>query len=304
MNAYQHSSAIKKLRPIHQRCGAVYVAFLDVDNTWSGTPQEQQTVRDLLERRDYLVIPVTNRGSELCLSSKANPDKKAALQGLLDCDIVAASLGTELLVKQVPGGYRADEEYHRGLPIVQTWQKKLQRLVRRYTPAYSFITHYLDIPVLRVELIFNQLSAALRFREELLRDSAASSLHITRDKQTIILTPAHFSKEDAVQRILKALGRMVPAATRDFHLLFAGDSVSDLAMGLAAGPGTHATFLIPGGASLAREWRQTISEKVSVVSQGVYWLPSVHRYVVIGDEAFAGTAGPQTLIAWLNKGQH
>lgn len=303
MDAYESSSAVKKLLEAKQQKGPLRLAFIDIDNTWSGNPKDQQTVRDLLENNNYVVVQITNRGSDICLSSEIDPAQKTALQGLLDPDILAASLGTELLIKQVTGAYQADAEYLSKLPpAIQDWQGNIRQLVQHYTPApYSFRTHYLDIPVFRVELECDSPQVAEKLMAELTRDPASASLHVAHDNSTLIITPRGFSKEDAVERILNALSRTLHASAGNFHLLFAGDSDADVAMGLSSGRDSEATFVIPGGASINEIVKLTKLGKIDMVSQGVYWFPNATRHVVVGDEAFPGTLGPQTLIAWLRQ---
>lgn len=302
-DAYRHSAAVKKLQQAKAQKKPLRLAFLDIDNTWSGKPADQQQVRDLLENNNYVVIQVTNRGSDLCLSSAIDPAQKTALQGLLDPDILAASLGTELLVKQATGAFQADAEYLRKLPASnRDWRAAVSQLVQRREQSNPpFTTHYFDLPVFRLEADFETHLSATQFAQRLDREATAASLHVARDNSTLIITPQGFSKENVAEHIIDALSQAVKVPRRSFHALFAGDSAADAALGLEAGKETHATFLIPGGASLAPELKLTKSEETDIVSEGVYWVPNAKRHIVIGDEAFPGTVGPRTLIAWLMR---
>lgn len=291
MNAYTHSTALAKLKQAREQRQPLRLACLDIDGTWAGPPEEQQTVRDLLETQGYAIAEITNRAAELCLSQIPAGPQRPELAGLLDPDIVAANFGTELLLKQTTATYQGDEEYHRRLPQApQKWQARVDQLLNRYQqPDTPFTVHYRSLPVFRLETKCRTPRAAQQIADQLRRDSA-HSLHVACDEKSVIITPAGTSKEDAAERIITALLQELNTAPYNLNLLLAGDSAADAVMGLSSGQGTNAVFLIPGGASLAHKLKMTKMEKDGML-----------RPVVIGDEVFPETVGPQTLIAWLRQ---
>lgn len=121
-------ASLKKYQVAHQ---PLKLAFLDVDGTLTGTPEEQVAVRALLEQQGYHLVFVTHRSSELCMSRTpgTNADE---FQGLLDPAVIAGKLGNEIVVRQNDGTYRVDEAYAKPVGSVPNdWPAHKQEAVDR-----------------------------------------------------------------------------------------------------------------------------------------------------------------------------
>ncbi len=302
MKAYKHSTAMERLLAAQRAAQTLQIAFLDLDGTWAGPPDDQQTVRDLLEASRYVICHVTSRPAEACMSwrerarsspairrrphATVDPATVAELRGLLDPDIIISSSGIEILLKQTAGGYHLDELYQRRRPRPpQAWRDTVQPLLAAATPRFTFTITDNEARDCRLKLVSESEQQTANLLAYLNHAPAATRFHFARDHQNIFITPATMSKEDAVNHVVTTLTALLQIPARQLSLLLAGDSTAEEAMGLQAGPDSPAVVIIPGGASLA----------------GVYRVPNQSRLVVVGDQAYPGTRGPQTLIAWLQS---
>lgn len=278
MNTYTNSKAVAKLKQAKQQGSPLRLAFLDIDGTWAGTPQEQDIIQQVLGKNGYVITAVTNRASELCADFKT--------------DILAASFGTEMLVRQMSDNYEIDQSYYDRLPPdVKKWQASVQAFLKPLEhEGYTLTFHHLSSSNFRLEVSLEDTATARKLQEKLRPNQQATAFHIAHDQNVLIITPAGTSKKDAVDHIVNRLSQEVSVPPQDLNLFIAGDSTADLPMGLEAGAGTQAIFLIPGGAALAQEENVTRIEKNGTL-----------RSVVIGDKDFPGTVGPATLIAWLRQ---
>lgn len=345
MDAYQSSTLLAKLREKQHQRLPLRLACMDIDSTWTGSVSDQTAVRDLLESHGYVIAVVTNRTSEICISweerGKSSPQAQSRppakfrfpnpqlyqtidprevpeLSGLIDTDIIASTLGTELVLKQASGGYQVDNTYVKRLPASpENWHAKVGQLLRECAnQGVEFSLHHpLDVAPtpLRIEAITKNRQQRDLLVEALTQVNTPTFLHITYDNLTVIVTPAQVSKEDAVNHLVQMVTQLTPVPPQNLHVFFAGDSVADQLMGFSSAPGTQATFLIPGGAYLADELgskkfaglktQMTKTRNGATLPAGIYWFPKTSRYIVIGDEAFPGTVGPETLIAYLSQDQ-
>jgi hypothetical protein len=314
MNAYRRSTAVALLQAAKDAGQPLRLAFLDIDGTWAGSPEEQQTVRDLLEENRYVVAAVTSRLPDMSLSrTRREAADAAALQGLLDPDIIVGATGTEILIKQAAGDYELDESYWPRLPpSPEEWYRQVDNLLTQ--PQYrdfSFRAQRLAPPGVRVEVVLPDQPSAVRLRELLQADNTASPFFIDREKSHLFITPARMSKADGVDHVISTLCELLNLKAKSLITLFSGDAALDAAMGFFAGEATQGVFIIPGGASLYQELKEpalaylqrqlTKEGKRDTLSRGVYRLTPKPRWVILGDEAFPGTYGPQTLIAWLRQ---
>lgn len=71
------------------------------------------------------------------------------------------------------------------------------------------------------------------------------------NKFSVYLTPRMGNKARAVERIISELATELKRPREDFHVLIAGDSFPDLAIGLCGGLDIEATFLLVGGSRLS-----------------------------------------------------
>lgn len=319
--SWTNSLALKKLRGYQAKVKPFRLAFLDIDDTLAGDPADQQKVRAALEEHSYVTACVTNRDLELNLSLTAFQQSTPAISkrdygdidrstlssfaGLLDADIIASSLGEEIAVKQVSGGFLLDDHYQ---PIIArnhaAWHAFIAELIQWAGQVTGQqVAHPRPTRHLRVQITFDTLTAKKIFEQtvEHLRATVAgdsafakalADLTLTDESDpdtdppyfSLLIAPASVSKKNAVEHIVSTLAASIKAPRSQFEVLIAGDGPSDLPMGLHGAAGTKATFLIPGGGRLAREP-----------------LPAHDRAVVIGDQAFPGTAGPATILAWLTN---
>lgn len=232
---YQQAAALTKLKAAQTSGRPLKLAFLDIDGTVTGAPNDQVAVRTLLENSGYVIVFVTHRSSELCLSQTALTSADE-FKGLLDPDIIAGKLGNEIVVRQIDGRYKTDASYTK--------------------PVSSSPEEW----------------------------------------------PPH--KQEAVDHIVAALCSQLSISPADFLILLVGDNLPDLPMGLLSAAGSRATFIIPGGALLRK---LLFSEPylsqypLTPEENGFYHFSPTNRGVVVGDEAFPGTTGPTTLLAWLKN---
>ncbi|MEK7557017.1 MAG: hypothetical protein AAB538_03510 [Patescibacteria group bacterium] len=366
---YQHSSALQKLRQPHQGGQPLQVAFLDIDGTFSGTPSEQQALRDLLETRGFVVVLVTARTSETCITKEARekssaeirqrplanlvsyatgklkpgyPEETPAFTGLRDPDAIIGTLGGELAVRQVTGGYAADESYlAQAGAAPNEWRSQVVETLHRLeqTRGVSFGSlnpnevgehyrqgkHGVYFPQYRIETCFESLheqetfaSALAEVQVQETTPAVIKQLTLTHENAFAATPPVYktyiqpqgMKKVDGVNRVYRQLHvNLSPSAK--IEVLIAGDSPADLEMGLYGAPKSQATFLIPGGAMLYQDLqsetlhniRQQMTKRQNndTITTGVYQFPNTSRQVILGDEAFPGTVGPQTLMAWLGQ---
>lgn len=282
--AYSASTALYKLQQARKSKLPIRIAFIDIDNTWTGTPETQVHMRQLLESKHYVIGVVTNRTSEMSMSWREraktsfdaqrpvakffspttnkyevrDPGSVVELQGLLDPDIMITTSGIELLIKQRIGGYLSDKSYIDHLPkFVEQWRDELTNAIKSIEKQrVNFTSHQpLDInaPDFRVEL----RSATSQDRDHLVnalfKNLSKSLFHVTFDRLSVVITPAWMSKKHAVDHVFATFVKLLGILPENFFLLFAGDSMADAAMGLESGQGSQATFVIPGRASLAKE---------------------------------------------------
>lgn len=153
---YQAGSAIQKITDLLSLGKRIRLAFLDIDSTSTGTPASQQHVRDTLEEKGYIVIFVTARTSELCISwgqrklsservqrrlpalvqhqgkqmTPLDPATLPAFRGLIDPYIIASTNGSEVLIQQASGGYEYDDNYYELMDVEEKeWRNQTSTLI-------------------------------------------------------------------------------------------------------------------------------------------------------------------------------
>lgn len=376
---FQNSSLYHALKLNSETGQPLRLAFMDIDASWTGTPEEQVALRQELEKQGYIIAFVTARTSELCMSwgqrdkssaivnnrptaklvrnpqtgtrTVIDPAALPSMAGLLDPDIIAASSGAELLVHQRSGGYEYDEEYADSFTFdSDQWRNYAVQLLRtievtagksvgalhKIENVENYYAGKTDItpPLNRVQITFESRDARNLFistLKALQKNPPANSnpnfqamlaaSHVIdesnpyapRPRFALYLVPAGLSKAVPVNRVMAATAQLLAISPEKFETLFTGDSPPDLAMGLATAAGTQATFVIVGGARLARYIKENKTEFLEPEFQdiqknleptgttGHYIYKPTNRNVIIGDEAFPGTIGPQTTLAWLKN---
>lgn len=331
---YGKSTAVAKLQAIKNR-QSPRLACLDVDGTLTGQPAIQAEVRSLLEKQGYVIVFLTARTPELCMSGSerrradptlfthlttlpavhrspwlmVDPATVETFNGLLDPDIIA-SLGGAIAVKGATG-YARDETHHQLSPSDDTaWQNAILREVHHAAGAQA--AHISVVP-LRFRLQLDFASAAAkdevlgRLEKELADPHGPPAVVIDNThpgdpepQYTAFVVSPHATKEAMLNRVVSALTALSGLPQQPLDLLIAGDGQPDAQMGLSGAPDTHATFLIPAGARLTAYLKRQYGNQLQPHAQpGWYTFTPTGRTVIIGDEAYPGTEAVSTMRAWL-----
>lgn len=325
-DAFQNSLVLKELRQSKLAKQNFRIAFLDVDDTWTGKPAIQKRLRDELCKRGFSIVCVTNRASELCMSwqardkssrevrssydkGKIDPATLPEMTGLLDVDIIIASLGGELLVKQNHGGYEIDGEYVNAIPYSSLdWRLFVQKLLT--TISHKARALFLER---RVQLFFDTKKDRDQFTKNFLalqgkiltgpmkiaRLIDESNEYAKTSTFSVMITQDHVNKISGVDRVMHIL---TEAGANHVEVLLAGDGPPDVEMGLFGAIGAKVIFVIPGNARITPFFKDKYSHSLQLQSkQGWYSFGNDSRTVIIGEEAFPNTQGPETLLALLNN---
>lgn len=270
-----------------------------------------------------------------------DPASFPSMQGLLDPDVLAPVLGGELLIKQINGGFAVDEKYAKSIPYSSTiWGDYGARLADQLTISLGTIAPQVLLAKYWVQVSFQTAREKNAFvttvrelqqraeppvgydqdffamvKETMLTDE--SHPHANPPSFAVFITHKNVHKMAAVDYVMQVLTDALALPARQIEVLLAGDGPSDLRMGFYGAAASKATFLIPGGARLARylirrdmsfidpEFSAVPNQLVPRTNQrGYYHFAPTDRTVILGDEAFPGTNGPETLLAWLDAAPH
>jgi len=153
-------TAIRKLKERQAEGLPLRLAFLDIDETISGTPAEQTQVRKLLDDKGYVTIFVTSRSAEMVMSTDAYGKSKHELQrpepklgkndsgrtvafadtlsvetALYDPDIIISSTGTDILTRQENGSYSQDKIFRKNeLRASKEWRNDTLKVLQHIDP--------------------------------------------------------------------------------------------------------------------------------------------------------------------------
>lgn len=153
-------TAIRKLKEQQAEGRPLRLAFLDIDDTISGTPEEQTHVRELLDDKGYVTIFVTSRSAEMTMSEDAYGKSKHGLQrpepklgkndsgrtvafadtlsvetALYDPDIIISSTGTDILTRQENGSYSQDKIFRKNeLRASKEWRNDTLKVLQHIDP--------------------------------------------------------------------------------------------------------------------------------------------------------------------------
>lgn len=165
------------------------------------------------------------------------------------------------------------------------------------------------------------ISVPEEVRHELTNIKVTDDSNPEKGRYSLYLTPNRGWKANAAEYITTQITNELSdlgIQKGDLHLLIAGDSLPDVGMGLEGGLGTDAEFLIAGGSRLtdlfSGRTRDFAGRDLSMLlkrlhevqgEKGKYTfktpLVKNERGVIIGDLAFPGTTGPDTILAYLNQ---
>lgn len=324
---YENSSVRKKLSQNFIK----RLAFLDIDSTLSGNNQASSAVRKKLEEKGFVISFVTSRTEEMVMSCQAFEKSKKYLfsrpkpllniknnrhyyidpqitesKSLVDPDIIIGSSGTQILIKQLDGGYQTDKSFLKHLyQQPDAWRKKTLKLLEKFKPKFAFrlsaiekpehytkqITNVFP-PQFRIKLEFAKVAEKEKFQEIL---SKIDSVHVvddsnySRDKLTLYLMPKNSGKAQATEHTIDQICREFAITQQDLEILIAGNSFPDLEMGLHTGLRSQVTFILVGNLRVSE----------SLLKQTKHFTNK--RKFVIGDQLFPGTKGPETILAYLNN---
>ena len=268
--------------------------------------------------------------------------------GLIDPDVIAGSTGTNIFLRQESGGFTQDLDYREKLGIcsehfresVLNFIRILNRNKKMCTVASiedkeNYKKGITDVfpSEFRVSVEFENINDKKLFAETLksikkgknariisrfLDHEIISKIKFTADgygkvgKIRGYITPTYADKGASVDQILSMVEKYASIDRSQMELLFAGDAFPDLSMGLNAGLGTRAKFILVGGSRLssyltqqeiwdfAGEGLRVIKERLFPTAQQGYYSyttdDSLSREVIIADLAYANTQGPQSIL--------
>lgn len=140
--------------------------------------------------------------------------------------------------------------------------------------------------------------------------------HPQKQQFAIEITPQRGGKLNSVNHIIKTVRAMLPTNRPPLEILIAGDKYQDLRMGLKAAQGAKVTYIIPGGATItealihkskctfAGEDFTNIRSQLRQQKTGryLYGISGAEtRQVIIGDEAYLGRIGVETIYSFLQE---
>lgn len=316
IQVYDQSSILQKLikQKIYGR--HLKIAFVDIDSTLTGHTTVTKKTRIKLEKLGYAVVFVTARTEEMVMSKseyeksltlglrRPKPllgryngkhvyiDPKEVNTNLVDPDIIIGSTGTQIVVKQIYGGYSNDLSFESQFKIISPlWRKNVLEIIKQIDPQEQFAKlalfenenmYYagktnIFPPRYRIQLNFDSLEGKIHFLQEMEKRNLLQSMqsskpktpisslriiddsHPDKNQFLIYITPAIAYKGSAVEHVVDNLCRVLRKTLyksrikrSDIHVLLAGDSYPDLTMLLYGATGTKATAIVVGGSRLTR----------------------------------------------------
>ncbi len=339
-----------------------YIAFVDVDFTLSNHKEDTDIpellnhtlanrARSLLKEKGYITVLSTSRTEEMLMSSHAYaqssnlygfsrpsprlitkngkkeyiPPETYEPRGILDPEIMIASTGTSIMVKQQDGGYKKDTSYTALLPNPLLWRKSMMKtldMLNQHHNLYTYAPIELESnfedgktnifpPDYRIQLYFQSKEQYATFRSLFL------SLHL---KNTYLINESDVTKQsysvficakngkgEAANHVISSL--QLPMK----EVLVVGDSLPDLLESLLI-QAPHATLLLVGRsriASFISNPQETeyagddfsdIKNNIQNISPGVYQLQNHNTLlsIILSDEKTPGLVGPESLIEYLS----
>lgn len=168
----------------------------------------------------------------------------------------------------------------------------------------------------RIRALRNDPNTPPEIKRALANTKITDDSNPEKGKYAIYLTPNKGNKSRAVEDVVIKIAKQLGIDKTQMEALMVGDSFPDVGMGLYGGTGTKATFLIVGGSRLTDAFtnpdtNEFAGKGISAVSNRLYdkghgemgfVAPLTgERRVVVGDKAFPGTKGPETVRAYLEQ---
>jgi hypothetical protein len=264
------------------------------------------------------------------------PPEQAEPEGILDPDIVAGSSGTAIYVKQVNSGYIKDSSYHDSIKLSPAyWRQEVLKTIQsipinveindiEYAENYEKNVTDVYPPDYRVEVHLSNEKIKSSFVKQFMELSSKKKLNLQlvddsfpkMQKFSVYISPASLSKHQAVNWVINSLCSELAILHASLNVFIFGDSFPDLKMGLQSAAQSPTTFLLVGGSPLskyltddsktfANENLQEIKRNVIPTKiKGFYQYTIPHQQpktMIIGDQAFPGTIGPETILAYLKQ---
>lgn len=194
----------------------------------------------------------------------------------------------------------------------------------KYTEGITNIS----TPKYRIVLTFQSNDQKIAFRRFIKEKQGGQktppNIYITDDSNpskglfVLCLTPKQGYKTKAVDHIIDMVCQHIAIKKQDLHVLIAGDSFGDVDMGLRAAKDTDVTFLLVGGSRLShaltclKKHEELFDSDFCAMKicldarlrKGFYRFKSVldpRRRVIVGDEAYLGQIGVESILAFLPK---
>lgn len=165
---------------------------------------------------------------------------------------------------------------------------------------------------------FQEFKSSMRKKNSTLGNIRVTS-HSNPEKGRLSLyfTPLQGTKARATETVVNELCGQLGIKRSNLETLMVGDSYPDLSMGLQGALGTNASFLLVGGSrltSVTHEYdteKQTefggvgvtaIQRRLQKIADGIFSFRTPlfgPRNVIVGNTAYLGTAGPETIVEYL-----
>lgn len=267
-------------------------------------------------------------------------------QEIIDPDIIAGSTGTAIVLRQFEGGYAKDEDFEKKLPLSSHYFR--EHVFRIMSYANKDASVVMPAPIeykgnyekgisnvapsdFRVSITFQEMAdkklflyalGKLKSNESLCKKYKISPTvvekvrlstdgHCDRGKYRGYIIPSHGGKTRSADHIISSVCKEVGIERGQIETLFAGDAFPDLKMGLYAGLGTVAKFVLVGGSRMTnylvkKEHTDFAGEELSEIKKSLrptkregyyqFQFGDMLRTVILGDIAFKNTIGPQSLV--------
>ncbi|MBP6860117.1 MAG: hypothetical protein KBC38_00950 [Candidatus Pacebacteria bacterium] len=140
--------------------------------------------------------------------------------------------------------------------------------------------------------------------------------HPDKGRYVIYLMPRKARKHQAIEHIIREISSASGVKAHSLRVFVAGDTLTDLESGLYAGDSADSTFMLAGGSRIAPYLTgNRVGEKFA--DESLTWVhrrltptnrPGFYRFkppcraprtVIVGDEAFPGLVGPESVLAGL-----
>lgn len=207
------------------------------------------------------------------------------------------------------------------------------RFLSKIDHPHMYETRDIDVSILpfRIKLEFPTLEAKLavgdRIAEVAKSYHALSSIarniecvdesNLEQDRYILYLLPLSAPKEKSLQHFLSNIHTVSDVPPSDISLLLTGDTLTDMKAGCLAGADTQGTFILVGGSQLATLFDGSYPEAFAGVSMQWLWNSlqeterpgffifkqnnTIPRIIVVGDLAYPGTKGPETILEYMKE---